>query len=251
MTRRGRNADYEWDQFDSAWYHRHNYSDLRWDDREIIEYVGDFFTEAYRKGRLGSGLRGVDVGAGANLYPSLAMLPFCRTIELFDFSESNIRWLVEQVPQYGPSWDPFWNTLARRGPHYHAVACPRRRLAEIARVARDSVFKLPERQWDVGTMFFVAESLTSVPTEFKTALRRFVLGLKRRAPFAAAFMRGSKGYRVHDRWFPAVAIDEAHVEECLEPLTTDLRLHKVALGERLRPGYDGMILATGYRSNQT
>lgn len=243
-----RNSDCPWDRFDSAWYHEHNYSRLREDDRHIIKLVRDFFGHAYRRGRLGAGLRGVDVGAGANLYPALSMLPFCRFVELRDFSEANVEWLMEQVSEYDQSWDEFWNEL-REEDQYRSIQNPRARLAEIARVEKASVFKLPERRWDIGTMFFVAESLTADPEEFAEAVKTFLRSLKPRAPFTAAFMKESEGYQVGDGWFPAVAIDKPDVDAAMRGLTTGLRLYDVDVWDRLREGYDGMILATGYRSN--
>lgn len=246
---RRRNSDFPWDRFDSAWYHQHNYSRLRDDDRHIIKLVRDFFGHAYRRGRLGAGLRGVDVGAGANLYPALSMLPFCKAVELLDFSESNIEWLMGQVVEYDQSWDEFWNAL-REEDQYRLVQDPRARLAEIARVEKANVFKLPEGRWDLGAMFFVAESLTGDRKEFSEAVQTFLRSLRPRAPFAAAFMKDSKGYPVGDEWFPAVAIDRPDVDDAMKPLTTGLRLYDVDAWDRLRPGYDGMILATGYRSKR-
>jgi hypothetical protein len=68
------------------------------------------------------------------------------------------------------------------------------------------VFELPASQWDLGTMFFVAESITEAPEEFRAAVAGFIGALRPGAPFAAAFMAGSDGYPVAGTYFPALPI---------------------------------------------
>ena len=75
----GYNADYPWDEFDPEDYFAHNYASLRDDDREILEIVRSYFADQLGDLPMHS-LRGIDVGTGANLYPALAMLPFCEEI---------------------------------------------------------------------------------------------------------------------------------------------------------------------------
>jgi hypothetical protein len=239
------NASQPWDEFDSRWYLAHNYESLRFDDRQIIERVADFFATSEQ------GLRGVDVGSGTNLYPALAMLPSCSDITLVERSKSNVAWLEREVRQYAPTWDPFWATLVNAQPKRYKPVDAREALAERVTVRCDSVFGLPERVWGIGTMFFVAESITADPGEFEQATQLFVRSLTPGAPFAAAFMRHSVGYRVNRLHFPAVAVDESQVAECLDPVAYDVTVTMIPSGDNpLRDGYDGMILATGYANGK-
>lgn len=107
------------------------------------------------------------------------------------------------------------------------------------------MFDLPRHRWQLGTMFFVAESLTEDPAEFERALHAFVDSLTPGAPFATAFMSRSVGYPVAERDFPAVSIDEEMVQTLLGPLTKELKLSFFPGDPKLRDGYDGMILALG------
>jgi len=257
------NGDFPWDSFDSEWYHGLNYATLREDDRDILTIVRDFFTEADAQAAAGAAWSGIDVGAGANLYPALCMLPFCERIRLHEFSASNVDWLRREIAGgYRATWDPFWATLTEREP-YAAVEDPRARLEQVADVSQDSVFTLSDsggddvgprdvfnglsaRTWDVGTMFFGAESMTTDFVEFKLAVGRFLHCLRPGAPFAAAFMRDSKGYTVGDVDFPAVAIKEQDVAECLEGLASRVDVQVTGLEATLRTGYGGMIVATGW-----
>lgn len=63
----GGNADFEWNAFDSTLYHGRNYVKPYPNDLVFVEELRDFFAAELRGGE---GLHGVDVGAGANLYPS-------------------------------------------------------------------------------------------------------------------------------------------------------------------------------------
>ncbi|GAA5061041.1 hypothetical protein HNP84_008869 [Thermocatellispora tengchongensis] len=235
------NSEYPWDEFDPYLYFQHNYGILRPDDREIIERVGKFFsgiTDIY-------GAEGVDVGTGPNLYPALALLPLCRTITMVEYSRSNVEWLEREVKRYSPSWEPFWEVLAEHR-KYQEVGDPRAALARRAQVWKGSLFRLPPtRKWHVGTMFFVAESITGTQAEFVRALRAFMNALRPTAPFAIAFMENSTGYKVGEHFFPAVKVDAGIVESKLEPYTDTLHVHHIDSDGLLRDGYSGMILAYG------
>ncbi|MGH3873792.1 MAG: SCO2525 family SAM-dependent methyltransferase [Pseudonocardiaceae bacterium] len=236
-----RNSDFPWDDFDSGWYYDHNYKVLRDDDRQIVEIVRDFFAtlDPLSRGN------GIDVGSGTNLYPALTMLPFCEKITLYEYSLPNVSWLEREVQCYSSSWDPFWDLLVEEQP-YSSIVSPRKMLAAKARVEPGSIFDLPESSWDIGTMFFTAESISPEPAEFKTALGSFIGALRPGAPFSAAFMENSLGYSVDGRYFPAVAVTENDVENGLTGDTKDLEIYRIGLtGSPLRAGYDGMIVATG------
>jgi hypothetical protein len=98
----------------------------------------------------------------------------------------------------------------------------------------------------MGTMFFVAESITTRHDEFRRATRLFVDALVPKAPFAAAFMRKSSGYLVGGRPFPACSVTEDDVKRCLADLATNTEVHVVESHE-LREGYDGMVVAYGHK----
>jgi hypothetical protein len=173
------------------------------------------------------------------------MLPLCREITLYEYSASNIVWLQHEIQSYSPSWDSFWQSLAV-APLYKAIDSPRATLAAVAQVERGNVFDLPRAQWDIGTMFFTAESISSTPAEFRAAVRSFITSLRTGAPFAAAFMESSLGYDVGTRRFPAVAVTVSDVENCLAADTEDFHIYRIGLTKKpLRDGYGGMILATG------
>lgn len=244
-----RNRDVKWDLFDSVAYWEANYKSLRDDDTQLLSLMEDFFTQAPPVGKA----KGIDVGPGANLYPALAMLPFCSEIVLWEHSAANVRWLRNELKSFKSTWDPFWRLVARArrswlgddAPEGHID--PRAVLARTAKPRQASIFDLPVATFDVGTMFFVAESLTEDLAEFELATKRFVQSLKPGAPFAAAFMEQSEGYEVSGYRFPAVPITINDVEKCLDGITDDKpQVQLVPSQKPLREGYSGgMILALG------
>jgi hypothetical protein len=233
------NAEVEWDGFDPQAYVRHNYAELRPDDREILRRTRDFFAGASL-----TDARCVDVGSGANLYPTLSLLPFAQTVDLCEWSTSNVRWLRAQVGGYDELWDPYWQVCAEH-PAYAALSDPRRRLAQVGRVLRTSVFDLPRHAWDAGTMFFVACSISADRAEADDAIARFLRALRPGSPFAVAVMLHSAGYRVGRHSFPAVPLRRAEVVAGIAAGAYDLDVHEEHPRPPLRDGYLSMLLATG------
>jgi len=246
----GHNGDYAWDEFDSGDYYQHNYAQLRDDDRQIVKLVADFF-EAQN---VPAGARGIDVGTGPNLYPALTMLPFCDHITLYEYSASNIRWLTREKaagwPSWEQAWQPFWDVLGLQPP-YRDVAHPRDLLTERTIIRQGSIFDLnpdPAERYQLGTMFFVAESITPSSDEFRSAVDCFLDALAPGAPFAVAFMENSQGYHVGDLHFPATSVGKDDVRERLQHRvgSESLRLEHIDYGDNpLRDGYSGMMVATG------
>jgi hypothetical protein len=252
------NADVQWNRFSPEDYWQRNYRKLQAEDQEIIRRVSRFFIAAFRDRRPARpARRAIDVGSGTNLYPALLMLPWSDQILLTDFSESNVGWLRRQLADEADedtvwTWRPFWHEL-RGADRYNEIADPRKYLQAAchgkpgyAGIEQLSVFDLPKARWDLGTMFFVAESITEDPVEFRAALARFVGALKPGAPFATAFMAGSHGYPVAGTDFPALPITPGDVHEHFTDLgVRELNVELLLTEHRVRDGYKGMIVATG------
>jgi NNMT/PNMT/TEMT family len=252
-----RNADAPWNVFSSYDYWRRNYRELPPEDREIIRRVSDFLASAL----VGCPpvRRAIDVGTGTNLYPALLMLPWTRQILLADFAKSNVDWLHDQIADNTSPWpwDCFWQEM-QDAQGYSDVDSPRERLRDAcasqqgyAGIEQLSVFDLPKARWELGTMFFVAESITEDPVEFRAAVASFVGALTPGAPFAAAFMAGSSGCPVDGTHFPALPIKPEDVERHLTALGVRERsVDLLETSHRVRDGYAGMIVATGFASGQ-
>lgn len=244
-----RNDTAAWSDFDADEYWRFNYKTVLPEDAEIIECASKFMIEACGAGSPYK--EAVDVGAGANLYPSLLMLPWAEHLVCTEYGKasSNVSWLRENLadtPGEWP-WQPFWDLVADL-PCYRTISDPRRRLAAVHEVKAVSIFDLPPRTWDLGSMFFVADGMTTDKEEFKMAVGAFLDSLKPRSPFLMAFMEGSVGYDVHGVRFPAVRVTPRSLDELLAelPVTGTSVLRTDNSIQRLRLGYDAMLLVTGF-----
>jgi hypothetical protein len=243
-----KNADVSWGAFDPNAYVEHNYSDLQPEDAEILHVVRDHFSDHFRRAGAGP-VSGIDVGAGANLYPALAMLPWCDEITLFEHSPANAAYLRRQVDSYDENWDQFWAALCENGAYDSLGMDPREKFAKVVTVEPGDIFDLEryEGRWSVGTMFFVAESMTNSPVEFSLGVERFMRALAPGAPFAAAFMEHSKGYHVGEHFFPACDVGESEVRASLRPFADDFTARRLKSSAAVRNGYTGMIVAHGWR----
>ncbi|MET8100833.1 SCO2525 family SAM-dependent methyltransferase [Streptomyces sp. NPDC005236] len=242
------NADAPWDAFDPAQYVQNNYRTVLSVDEAIMSIVRAHFSDHFH-GAAARPVRGIDVGAGANLYPALSMLPWCDEITLLDKARPNLRYLRRQIARHDGSWDDFWRKLCQDDAYASMPGGPWQRLGDVARVEQGDVLRPVERreQWQIGTMFFVAESISTSPDEFHRAVEHFLDSLVPGAPFAAAFMENSEGYRVGDTWFPACEVKEAEISASIKRLTEHVRTHRIGSPGEVRPGYTSMILACGFR----
>lgn len=246
-SQHSRNDEVPWSDFDAGVYWKHNYASVLPEDKEIIRCASDFLIRA-RAGKPKI-LCAVDVGAGTNLYPALLMLPWIEHIVFTEYAPANIDWLAESLPD-GPgewAWQPFWDLMSHL-PGYRGVEQPRSELARSNEIRRLSVFDLPRYAWDLGSMFFVADGMSSEEAEFELAVRSFLDALTPGAPFMMAFMEGSAGYDVSGVRFPGVRVTPGSLNELLGrlPVVGTGLLRTDNSVRRLRPGYDAMLLVTGY-----
>lgn len=255
-----RNADADWARFDPDVYFRKNYADLRDDDRQILRITADHFCKCLPVDQRSR--RAVDVGAGVNLYPALAMLPFCASITLYEYAPSNLAWLHSQR---GSGWAGSWKDSAGKFwavlddlPHGE-ISEPLQQLSDQIEIEPGSLFDLdPEVPWDLGTMFFVAESITEDRQQFEQGIDRFLGALKARAPYVIAFMEGrTEGYCVAGESFPSTAITKADVESYLGRQTQLDRIERIehtmepVVDELSDRPYTGMVVACGRTSART
>jgi hypothetical protein len=242
-----RNNAVAWSDFHADEYFKINFATVLPEDAEIIGHASKFLIAACEApGRFKTA---VDVGAGTNLYPGLLMLPWAEHIVFAEYAPDNIRWLNENLADGSGEWrwQPFWELVADQ-PCYQDVKQPRSRLAAAHEVRALSIFDLPARAWDLGSMFFVADSMTEDPEEFEDAVRAFLGSLVPGAPFVMAFMEGSSGYEVGGVWFPSVRVTPESLDALLGrlPVTGNSVLRTDNSIRQLRPGYDAMLLVTGW-----
>ena len=238
------NEHYDWDTFDPQDYFLHNYESMRADDAKMLALVRDWFARAVPAGaRLE---HGIDVGSGSNLYPTLALLPHCSAITLYEYSRENVEWLESRSKGFPTAGCRFWQLLcpAESAEDFEDA---RARVREGCTVQGGSIFDLPGA---VGDRHHVLRGRIAHrgPRRVRHRAATLLGALKPGAPFAAAFMEGSEGYDVGEVHFPAVLIDEERLRRSIDALGTvsELDIRRVAIDPApLRPGYTGYLVAIG------
>jgi len=242
-----RNDAVPWSNFDADEYWSNNYASVLPEDAEIIQCASKFLIEAC--GEPARLKQAVDVGAGTNLYPALLMLPWAERVVFTEFASPNVDWLSQDLADAPGEWrwQPFWDLVAGM-PCYRAVEHPRGLLAAGHDVRTVSIFDLPPRTWDLGSMFFVADGMTTDQEEFEAAVRAFLGSLRPGSPFLMAFMEGSTGYDVRGQRYPSVEVTPRSLDALLArlPVADASVLRTDNSVRRLRPGYDAMLLVTGF-----
>lgn len=237
-----KNRDARWHAFDSAIYELHNYGILREDDAWILERMVEFHSG------LPAGARVVDVGTGPNLMPLLVPLRRSQSIAVWEYSLSNISWLASTLlkGRLQHNWQQVWDRIRNLTEDHDSSPDVIDEMRSRIRLHQASIFDLPQGQWDVATMEFCAESITSNPDEFVAACVAFAGCIKDDGSVFAAFMEGSEGYTVGDVQYPAVRVDAARLQRVFAPLLVELDVARVPDGaSRLRSGYTGMLVLTG------
>jgi hypothetical protein len=247
-----RNKSAPWSEFDPEAYFKKNYRRLRNDDARILGLTCEHFVGALADHE--EPLRGVDVGAGVNLYPSMAMLPFCGSITLYEHAAPVVTWLKHQrnrewADSWGRCWRDYNRVLWRCGDRYKERGQVLERLDGVLRIRSGNIYGLePRMPWDLGTMFFVAESITEDYDEFEAGLERFLGALKPGAPFVIALMEHRRGYKVAGRKFPSTDISKGDVERYFGRKSTLRDVVRIGLVDDLLDDdpYTGMLVARGW-----
>ncbi len=238
------NQDYSWAKFDPDAYVAHYYGEPHPDDDEVLRLTCAALAAAGE----GRELDVIDVGTGPNLFPLLAALPVSRRQTAWEYAPSNIAWLKRELAhgELRPPWAHFWEVVrVAHDPARAVIARPLATLAEKTEVLQGSIFDLPRRQWDCATMFFCAESITGRQEEFEHACAAFAKAVRPGGALAAAFLAGSRGYRVGEEDYPAVCVGPQELERAFEGLVDQLDMTLIgARDAEIRSGYSGMIFLT-------
>lgn len=232
-----RNADADWDRWPVDHYLAENYRVVHPSDAAVIAAHSAY----YRRIPAGSLARTVELGAGPNLYPLLLAAAASRRIDAVEPSAANVAYLTGQLTD-GPdaSWSAFHAECRRHNPDLpdlpDALARIHLRRADLAS-ARGAGY-------DLASMHFVAESVTTDEAEFGELCASFVAAVRPGGHLVAAFMAGMPTYSLGDgsSW-PGLPVDADILAAVFAPLTREYAVTVVPRDETL-PAYgdDGMLV---------
>lgn len=239
-----RNAEAAWSRFDAHAYLTQNYGAPRVEDLELIGRLVDFYSRLTEQLGLFSV---VDVGTGPNLYPLLTALPFTKTLTAWEPAPLNLAYLRDAAESetLDSVWRPFWQALEHTDSRYRQVN-PAVELAKRLSIIPGTIFELPSDTYDVASMHFCAESITSDLAEFEHAVQAVCGTVRPGGHVVASLMAGSEGYYAGEQWFPAVSINVSQTQSIFSKWLAEVVVQQIEIvGEPLRAGYEGMMLVTG------
>jgi len=238
-----RNADVDWDRWPVAEYLAENYRQLHPADAAVIDHHSAF----YRRFPPRSVARSLEFGAGPNLYPLMLAAGASRRIDAVEPGAASVAYLRRQVSRGAdPSWLPFYERCRSRNPDLPPTLA--QALARVT-VIHGGVGKLSERGYAVGSMNFVAESVTERADEFTGLCRAFAAAVAPGGHLVAAFMENMGRYRIGTGppW-PGFPVDAAAVRAAFAPLTDALLVDRIDADPTLPEyGYTGMVVLTARR----
>lgn len=240
------NADYRWAEFDAEAYFQHYYGESHPDDDQVVRCAVAALKRALPPGNT---LDFVDVGTGPNLIPLFCALPRAARLTAWEYAPSNIAWLEAELARddMRPQWQHSW-TVTREAylPDHVLPENPLPVLRAKTALHQGSIFELPERSWDAGTMFFCAESITGRQEEFEAACAAYARSVKSGGTLAAAFLVGTSRYVISDRQFPILCLSAGAIESTFARYARDIKAERIGMVDReIRSGYSGFVFLTG------
>lgn len=241
-----------WNDFDPEAYFQHYYGEPHPDDDTLTFLAAKALRTAQTVPVRDLDI--IDVGTGPSLIPLLAALPIATRLTAWEFATPNLQWLQNEItsPPLRPQWHHFWrqvkaaHTSDGENKSLMLPHDPLPLLTQRVRIVRGSIFDLPRHAHDAATMFFCAESITSCPSEFESALAAFVSTVRPGGVIAAAFLAGSSGYAVSGRRYPAVKLDAAQIEKILHARLATIDVTPIGISlQEIRSGYTGAVFVSG------
>jgi hypothetical protein len=230
-------------QFDPETYLAHYYDEPHPDDDLVLTLTCQALREAQPSGNLET----VDVGTGPNLYPLFAALPRARKLTAWDYARPNIDWLNNELAKdtMRPQWQHFW-AVARRA--WAKPELPDNPMPELRRKTephQGSIYDLPRRTWDAATMFFCAEAVTNIQSEFDEACACFAKSVRPSGTLVAAFLVNSASYELDGVRSPIMTLSEDSLQATFKKVAGNVATRPIGIvKEEVRSGYTGMVLLT-------
>jgi hypothetical protein len=237
--------DNVWDEFDPEAYIFDNYSTVFPHDLYSLALLTTLYKQKQHIGKV------LEIGCGPNLLPVLAAIPYADSIRIIDPGSQNIEYLYRQLFDIDPVWKPAMTVIRAIDPslslnHFDFQLAYQQKISFDA----GSVFDLPKNFFDVASMHYVAESITSDYAEFERACLSFKQSVKPGGMLIASFMENSTGYTVNGVDFPACPITISDLKDVfkdcdpvIERLSSDLT--------PMRSGYTGILFLVGKVQNGT
>lgn len=182
-----------------------------------------FLVESYKK--IPANQTVLDFGGGPTVYQLIAAGKKAKEIHYSEYLENNRqevrKWLKNDPLSF--NWNPFTKRILElegKGTSQRDIVEreneTRRKIKKI--LSGDICKKKPvgtKRKYDVLSMQFVAESITDSRSKWKKYLKNALNLLKPHGVLIMSALKGAECYRVGNKYFPAVSINESDIRNLL------------------------------------
>jgi len=210
---------------------------------------------------IGKKERLIDLGSGPTIYQFISASKAINEIISSDPLTSNrqevLSWLAKKSNAY--NWDAFIDyvsELERKGTSpgdsERIKARMRKRITSVipCDIHNEEPLGIPAANlFDVASAHFCLESAAETLDEFSNCLKSIIRILAPDGFFVASFLKGAQSYRVGDKWFPSLALNETLVKQLFRASGLVL-LQMDTIAVEVHRGYEGLILCLARRELQ-
>lgn len=250
-------SDDAFEPFNPRAYLQEYYSCLGTENRALLQFLHEAYASIFRERQAA---RMLEFGGGPTLYQLISAAKYPVSIDFSDYLDENLReiqkWLHNQPGAF--CWDNYLQyALEQEGSPSDARARAQRAHDMRTRVQRLLVCdaKRPDplgahyrAHYDIVSVNFVLESITTDMAEWDRLIEHVVSLVQPAGHLLMCAITGATSYRVGDRFFPAVPISLALLEERLRQHQFAISQSRVIDAEHQdQQGYDGICMVLAKR----
>jgi len=239
-----------WEEFSPRGY-LHEYYDKVGPENEALLR---FLHEAYNI--IGPQNSMLEVGGGPTIYQLISASQKIKRITFSDYLPGNLEevrlWQQDHSEAY--DWSEFFTyvqQLTENGQPISALEEMTRRAIDQTLLydvkAADSENALEEDQFDVVSSCFCLDSITPDEKVLRTITRRVVDRVKQNKYLVLMALSEAQYYKVGDKTFPAVSLNEVFLERLLSEMKMKI-LKQGKVEHQAEQGYNGLLMCLAQKS---
>ncbi|MGL5831250.1 MAG: guanitoxin biosynthesis pre-guanitoxin forming N-methyltransferase GntF [Candidatus Altimarinota bacterium] len=186
-------------------------------------YLMDWYSEVYAKMHFKGEEKLLEVGGGPTIYQLISAAAKVREITFTDYVEGNLEAVRDWIGQKDNFWDKFLEYALEKEGKVVSPETVAERKSGIVEVVKqieqlDAAELRPEylREFNIVQSNFCLESSTDDVQTYKKMLRHLSYYAKRGGKLLMSALEGAVAYKVGQKYFPAVFLDENIATKYLE-----------------------------------
>jgi hypothetical protein len=186
-------------------------------------YLMDWYSEVYDSMEVKEDAKLLEIGGGPTVYQLISAADKVKNITFTDYVEGNLEAVRQWMKGKGDFWDKFVEyALEKEGKTVSEEVLNQRKNAIIDVLKQveqlDASELKPEfiREFDIIQSNFCLESATDDIEHYKKMLRNLSFYVKKGGTLLMSALDGARAYKVAEKHFPAIYLDEALAAKYLD-----------------------------------